>query len=144
MTKRPLILVTLAAFVATLTPAQAQQTVMFRTPSGNIHCMAIIDQGKTEPDDVVCDISKIASRPLKPKPADCEFDWGQRFVLDPRGGADMGCYSDWVGSDSSPILGYGSSMRIGSMTCMSSEQGLECRNKAGRGFFLSRGKQSIF
>ena len=75
---------------------------MFRTPSNNIHCMAIIDQGKTQPDDLVCDISKIASRPLRPKPADCEFDWGQRFVLVPRGNADMGCYSDWVGSDFKP------------------------------------------
>jgi hypothetical protein len=123
---------------------QAQQTVMFRTPSNNIHCMAIIEQGKTQPDELACDITKIASRPLLPKPRDCEFDWGQRFILEPRGGAYMGCYSDWVGSDSSPILGYGSSLQIGSIVCESSQQGLECRNSAGRGFFLSRGKQSIF
>ncbi len=132
----------LLAFAAT--QAHAQQTVMFRTPSNNIHCMAMFDKGKSQPDDVVCDISKISSRPLLPKPADCEFDWGQRFILEPRGGAYMGCYSDWVGSDTSPVLGYGRSLQIGSIVCESSQQGLECRNGAGRGFFLSRAKQSIF
>jgi hypothetical protein len=144
MTRQALFLVPLAALFAVATSAQAQQTVMFRTPSNNIHCMAMFDKGKSQPDDVVCDISKIASRPLLPKPADCEFDWGQRFVLEPRGGAFMGCYSDWVGSDTSPVLGYGRSLQIGSIVCESSQQGLECRNGAGRGFFLSRAKQSIF
>lgn len=139
-----LVIIIAIALAALAAPAQAQQTVMFRTPSNNIHCMALIDRGKTQPDDVVCDITKIASRPLKPKPADCEFDWGQRFVLETRGGADMGCYSDWVGSDTSPVLGYGRSLEIGSIVCTSSQQGLECRNGAGRGFFLSRSKQRIF
>ena len=144
MMKQALILVLLAALTGAIAPAQAQQTVMFRTPSNNIHCMAIFDQGKTQPDDVVCDISRISSRPLLPKPADCEFDWGQRFIVEPRGGAYMGCHSDWVGSDTSPVLGYGSSLQIGSITCTSSQQGLECRNSSGRGFFLSRAKQSLF
>ncbi|MGD9925229.1 MAG: DUF6636 domain-containing protein [Pseudorhodoplanes sp.] len=49
-----------------------------------------------------------------------------------------------MGSASSPVLRYGSSLQIGSMNCTSSEQGLECSNRAGRGFFLSRSRQRIF
>jgi hypothetical protein len=133
-----------AGLAALSAPAQAQQTVMFRTPSNNIHCAAFIDDGKNQPSDIMCDITEIASRPLRPKPADCEHDWGQRFILTARGGADMGCYSDWAGSDWSPILTYGSSLQIGTILCTSSQQGLECRNSTGRGFFLSRGMQRIF
>jgi hypothetical protein len=140
----PAIFAVLAAACIT-TPAQAQdRTIMFRTPSNNIHCAAYIDTNKTQPDDIMCDITDIASRPLRPKPRDCEFDWGQRFVLSARGGADMSCYSDWAGSDWSPILTYGSSLQIGAITCTSSPQGLECRNNAGRGFFLSRNTQRLF
>jgi hypothetical protein len=142
---QPAILVCLATAFAALTPARAQdRTVMFRTPSNNIHCLALIEQDKTQPDGIVCDISNIAGKPLRPKPSDCEFDWGQRFALSARGGAGMECYSDWSGSDWSPILTYGSSLQIGTIVCTSTQQGLECRNAAGRGFFLSRNAQRIF
>jgi hypothetical protein len=133
-----------SALTAAASSAQAQQTIMFRTPSNNIHCAAFIDDGKTQPTDITCDITEIASRPPRPKPADCEHDWGQRFTLQARGAADMACYSDWAGSDWSPILTYGSSLQIGPILCTSSQQGLECRNSTGRGFFLSRGSQRIF
>ena len=42
------------------------------------------------------------------------------------------------------VLNYGSSVGIGDITCMSSQQGLECVNQQGHGFFLSRASQRVF
>ena len=56
--------------------------IRFRTPSSNIHCMFVIDENKTEPNGIACDITNRSNiKAILPKPKDCEFDWGQRFEL---------------------------------------------------------------
>ena len=119
--------------------------IRFRTPSSNIHCMFVMDENKTEPNGIACDIANRSNKkPILPKPKDCEFDWGQRFELGNSSDAGLECASDWVGSDDSRVLQYGSSMRLGNIVCSSLQSGLECKNDKGRGFFLSRSFQKIF
>ena len=125
--------------------APLQQLIKFRTPSDNIHCMFVMDENKTEPNGIACDIrNRSNERPILPKPKDCEFDWGQRFELGNSSDAGLECVSDSVRGDDSRVLQYGSSMRLGNIVCSSLQSGLECRNDKGRGFFLSRSFQKIF
>jgi hypothetical protein len=42
------------------------------------------------------------------------------------------------------VLAYGSSRRIGKITCTSATSGLTCRNRSGHGFFVSRGSWRMF
>lgn len=122
-----------------------QEPERFRTPSGNIHCMIFADEGKKDPGYTACDVNQDFTRkPIRPKPADCEFDWGQRFVLGNDSDAGLECASDWVGSEDSQILAYGTSIKKGAMTCSSEESGLTCKNANGHGFFLSRKVQKLF
>jgi hypothetical protein len=39
---------------------------------------------------------------------------------------------------------YGVTGAFGDITCHSARTGFECRNAEGRGFFLSRARQSVF
>src|SRR4051812_46367425 len=78
-----------------------QNSVSFRTPSGNIHCMIFSAEEKSEPQGLACDINQAFTRtPIRPKPAGCEFDWGQRFELGNDSDAGLECASDSVGSES--------------------------------------------
>ena len=56
----------------------------------------------------------------------------------------MGCAGDTVRHSGGAVLPYGHSLSFGAIVCTSSEQGLECVNGEGRGFFLSRAAQRIF
>jgi hypothetical protein len=68
--------------VTSFSMAGDQAPVAFRTPSGNIHCMFFTGEGKTEPKGLACDVNQAFTKmPIRPKPSDCEFDWGQRFAL---------------------------------------------------------------
>jgi hypothetical protein len=117
----------------------------FRTPSKQIHCMFVTSEGKTEPSGIACDINQSFVRtPVRPRPSDCEYDWGQRFELGNDSDAGLECASDWVGSDDSPVLAYGNSIKGGKIVCSSEETGLTCNNANGHGFFLSRRAQKIF
>jgi hypothetical protein len=42
------------------------------------------------------------------------------------------------------VLGYGRTWRVGGIRCASAPSGLTCRNKTGRGFFLSRERWRTF
>jgi hypothetical protein len=117
----------------------------FRTPSNRIHCMFYTPEGKAEPTGIACDIDQsVIKKPILPRPKDCEYDWGQHFELGNDSDAGMGCVSDWVGSEDSPVLAYGNSIRRGKIVCTSESTGLTCRNANGHGFFLSKAAQKIF
>lgn len=117
----------------------------FRTPSGNIHCMVEVATEKNAATYVACDIGDTGGNPpIQPRPRDCDLDWGQRFELGSYSGPALVCASDWVGSDTSPVLTYGSSLVFGRITCSSWKRGLECKNKGGAGFFLSRKIQQMY
>jgi hypothetical protein len=104
-----------------------------------------VEEGKTEPTGIACDISQdFVGRPIKAKPRDCEYDWGHRFALGNQTDADLECASDWVGSKDSPIIEYGKSISRGNIVCSSETNGLTCKNEKQHGFFLSRSAQKLF
>lgn len=117
----------------------------FRMPSDQIHCMIVTTEGNSEPNGINCEINQTFVRiPARPRPRDCEYDWGQSFELGNDGDADLVCVSDSVRSDDSPVLAYGSSMKAGKILCSSEKTGLMCKNARGHGFLLSRSAQKIF
>lgn len=113
--------------------AAAAGVVSFRMPSRNIECAEFTGARPT----LRCDI-RSGLKPLPPKPASCEFDWGAGFIIGRRGRAHVSCVSDSVHSPSARVLRYGTTWRRDGFVCLSRTIGLRCRNAAGHGFFLSR------
>ena len=133
----------LAVAASTLSgPASADTLTSFHTPSGNIHCMGI---EAAEGTFVNCEVlQRNDSRPLLPRPADCDLDWGQRFTLSSTGPAGLACHGDTVQDPGGAVLPYGREVRFGPIACSATEQGLTCQNASGHGFFLSRAAQQLF
>jgi hypothetical protein len=117
------------ALPAAAAPAGGAYFFQFRTPSGNIGCVAGASYLR-------CDI-RGGIKPLPPKPKNCPFDWGQGFALGPKGKAAVVCAGDTALNRSPHVLRYGSSWRHGAFTCVSKRVGLRCWNSLRHGFFLS-------
>jgi Family of unknown function (DUF6636) len=114
----------------------ARPAEFFRTPSKNIRCGYFAAQLR-------CDIAS-GLRPLPPKPASCDFDWGQTYFLTGRGRTVLGCVSDSVFSPTARVLGYGTPWHKGGIVCRSRATGLRCTNASGHGFFMSRARSYRF
>ena len=122
--------------------ASADMLTSFHTPSGNIHCMGIEGADGTFVD---CEIlQRNDARPIRPRPADCDLEWGDRFTVASTGPAGLGCHGDTVQDPSGAVLPYGQAFRFGPIACSATEQGLTCENASGHGFFLSRAAQQLF
>jgi uncharacterized protein DUF6636 len=122
-----------AASVVLAVPARAEPAqYFFRTPSKNIYCAWLSSPGVLR-----CDILS-GVRPLPPKPASCDFDWGAGFELKRTSRARILCVSDSVVTNSAKVLRYGQTWSRSGFTCISRVTGLRCRNSGGHGFFLSR------
>ena len=67
----------------------AAGVVSFRMPSRNIECAEVTGPRAT----LRCDI-RSGVKPLPPKPATCELDWGAGYVMGRRGRAHVSCVSD--------------------------------------------------
>lgn len=108
----------------------------FISPSGNVGCM--IDS-----DFVRCDIIDRQWSP-PPRPADCEFDYGQGISLARGEGPEFVCAGDTAfGADEE--LAYGDAIRAGALRCESAEAGVTCRDDGSeRGFFVSRESYQLF
>ena len=107
----------------------------FQTPSRNIGCVLI--------GGARCDIKKRDWSPPA-QPASCELDWGQGLQVGKTGSAQVVCAGD-TALGSGPILPYGSSSRVGAITCTSRVEGMTCRNRlTGHGFFLARDRYRLF
>lgn len=119
---------------------RADTLIPFHTPSGNIHCMGLVGEGGALVD---CEVIDLAGPPAAARPADCEGDWGHRFLVGSRTRGEMVCAGDTVRDPYGMVLPYGSEGRFGDIACRSSEQGLSCRNPAGHGFTLSRARQVV-
>jgi hypothetical protein len=140
MTPSPLLLA--AALAGLAAPAAADVPMWFRTPSDNIHCMIANGEGVLFLD---CEIrEREAGALLGPRPADCELDWGNRFVLGEWGPGRMACAGDTVVYPGSPVIAYGETVQFGPFTCSSTQDGLDCRNVDGHGIFLSRARQEVY
>ena len=131
----------LALIALLLLPAGAQAASPgFQTPSGNIHCTYRSFDGNRS---LRCDISRTTNKPA-PRPRSCEYDWGKYFGLTPRGKGRGLCVSDTAMDPRHRKLAYGSTWKRGPFTCRSRTTSLRCTNTRGRGFVLSRSKQTLF
>ena len=142
------IILTILALVVILTiaalagPARADTLASFHTPSENIHCLAATGEDGASID---CEIlEKASTRPLNPRPPDCDLEWGNRFELGETGKGTLACTGDTVRDPSGITLGYDTSFTANSITCTSTQRGLTCLNSEGHGFFLSRARQQVF
>jgi len=101
----------------------------FVSPTGNVSCMIDVDWAR-------CDILDNDSSP-PPRPADCEFDYGQGISLAPGEQAQFVCAGDTAfGPDE--VLPYGDSITAGVLQCESAESGITCRDvQTGHGFSIS-------
>lgn len=135
----PALLVALAAILVVPASARAQGVLEgFVMPSRNVACLA----GDTDGGWLRCDMAAMAKVP--PRPADCDLDYGHAFEVsggDRRAGRI--CHGDTVMGDY-PMLAYGTRWQRFGFDCHSEQRGLTCRNRFGRGFFLSRARQDVF
>lgn len=108
----------------------------FVSPTGNVSCMIDADWAR-------CDIIDHDWSP-PPRPADCEFDYGQGISLAPGEQAAFVCAGDTAfGPDE--VLPYGESITAGVLRCESAESGITCRDvQTGHGFSISRQACRLF
>jgi hypothetical protein len=118
--------------------ARAARIVFFKTPSGNIGCIASID-----PEYLRCDI-RSGLQPRPPEPKDCHLGWGDSLSMSRTGRAGYVCHGDTVFDPHARALAYGSTFTFASFRCTSRTAGLTCRNAAGHGWFLSRKRYRRF
>jgi Family of unknown function (DUF6636) len=125
-----------AAALALALPAGSSAVfVQFQLPSKNIGCAY-----STGPTSLRCDIRS----GLKPEPRrSCELDW-TGIAMRPTGRPAPECAGDTALLPTARVLRYGQTWRRGGFACTSRVTGLTCRNRSGRGFFLSRTGWRIF
>lgn len=111
----------------------------FRTPSGNIYC-----NGSTEVSEITCAIVDRSGTPAAPDTGECPDVWGHRITLDRTGPARIVCGPPPRKSSYTDVAPYGVTGRFADITCLSEETGLQCTNRTGNGFFLSRRAQQIW
>ncbi len=121
-----------AAAVAGTAGARTSTIAFFRTPSGNIGCIAY-----TGPTTLRCDI-KSGLRPNPVRPKSCHLDYGDSLSMSPTGRSVFVCHGDTVFDPKSKVLGYGKTFTWGPFRCASRSAGLTCRNSAAHGWFISR------
>lgn len=135
----------MAGLLLGVSAALADELTFFRTPSGNIHCLAYDAEAGGGTAGIDCEIRQITRRTLNVKrPADCDLEWGNRVGVREAGRAELICHGDTLATPDSRVLGYGRSFAMRGITCTSTEAGLECRNRQGRGFFLSKARQALY
>jgi hypothetical protein len=123
-----------------LGPQQADREVHeltgFVSPSGNVSCMVDADFAR-------CDIIDRDWSP-PPRPADCEFDYGQGISLAPGEQAEFVCAGDTAfGADE--VLPYGLSISAGVLRCESAQSWITCSDvRTGHGFSISREAYRLF
>ena len=137
---RSTVLAAVALVVALAAGRAEAATAYFETPSRNIACAWHSDDGGS----LRCEITSLL-RPMPPRPADCDVDWGYGISMGRTGRANVLCAGDTVRRMGNvPILAYGTSWRRGAFRCTSARTGLRCTNGSGHGFFLSRERWRIF
>ena len=115
------------------TSAPAPKTPTFQMPSKNIGCA-------TSEGVLVCDILS----GLKPEPKQkCELDW-TGMEMERLGPSQPRCAGDTAYVQSAPVLQYGTSWSRDGFTCVSQENGLQCRNEENHGFLLARNAWTQF
>ena len=115
------------------TSAPPLKTPTFQMPSKNIGCA-------TSEGVLVCDILS----GLKPEPTQkCELDW-TGMEIERLGPSQPRCAGDTAYVQSAPVLHYGSTWSRDGFTCVSQENGTQCRNQENHGFLLARNAWTQF
>ena len=110
--------------------------VGFTSPSGNVGCMI-------DPQFVRCDVAERDWTP-PPRPADCEFDYGQGISMSAGEEPEFNCVGD-TAQGGTYTLEYGKSIAAGTLSCESAESGMTCRDSTtGHGFTIAREQYRIF
>ncbi|WP_298848528.1 DUF6636 domain-containing protein [uncultured Ruegeria sp.] len=130
----------LGAVLLSATPATSD-VWSFETPSENIQCSVGLSADSS---DIQCTIIEKSGQPAMPRPANCQSDWGHDFLMFDTGSVEMLCQPLSRNRDAQGRAEYGATENFGGFTCSSSTKGLECRNRNGHGFFLSRAVQRVF
>jgi hypothetical protein len=79
-----------------------------------------------------------------PRPADCEFDYGQGISLSGGENAAFVCAGDTTLGGSKPLR-YGQSVSVGLTQCDGAQSGVTCRDTAtGDGFAIAREAYRVF
>jgi hypothetical protein len=118
------------------TDRKVNELTGFVSPTGNVSCMIDADWAR-------CDILDNDWSP-PPRPADCEFDYGQGISLAPGEQAEFVCAGDTAfGPDE--VLPDGDSITAGVLRCESAESGITCRDvQTGHGFSISLEAYRLF
>lgn len=117
-------------------PAHAEPLIGFSSPSGNIGCYVAEDY-------VRCDIAERDWAP-PPRPAGCEFDYGQGIAFADGDPPAFVCAGDTALHAGAP-LAFGRNVAAGPMQCTSQETGVTCRDtRTGGGFTISRQAYELF
>ena len=132
------ILLLLAAVFVT-NAANAQDNSGFQSLSKNISCLVFPDGNKSA---IRCDITAMDTRPKRP--ANCDLEYGQAFMMDMKGGAERICYGDVLTDKPLPVVAYGETWQRAGFTCTVEQTGVTCFNTDRHGFALSRAKQDLF
>ncbi len=134
----PLILLALLLIVTGAAHAQSD-TGGFQSPSKNISCLVFPSGSQNA---IRCDISVMDAKPKRP--ADCENEYGQAFMMQSKGGAERICHGDALTDKVLPVVSYGEVWQRGGFTCTPEQTGVTCFNADRHGFSLSRAKQQLF
>jgi hypothetical protein len=112
---------------------QPEGPASFRSPSGNINCTLSTPGGENAARCEVLDHTWTA-----PPPPDCHLDSGDRFYLTQGNAAVVGCYAQEFPVAES-TLGYGQSLSLDTITCVSEYTGMTCTDSStGHYFSVSR------
>ena len=95
----------------------------FKTPSDNIFCR-FTERSDNYPGSLRCD-SKVSYAPMPPKPADCEFEWGNVEVQQGAPSGQTVCASDTAIDEALPALAYGNYWSRDSIKCKSESIGVD-------------------
>jgi hypothetical protein len=129
--------------VSSLSFAQGWEDLgSFKTPSGNIYCIATRDT-RTNTAGLECELKQNTAK-LPPKPKDCQLDWGNRFYLAERGKSVRSCHGDTIQNQGYKTLSYGQRWSVSGFSCEVTTKRLRCENRDRRGFELSKAAQKSF
>jgi hypothetical protein len=139
----------LAAVVALSLAFHATPTVSklvhFKSPSGNINCIGAAAD-RYQPAFVDCLVRKSTWPSKRAKPANCDLDWDPATLgLSKRKVVVGSCRGDigplcGFSSDRCTTLGYGRSVDLGPIRCVSATAGVTCRYRTAprAGFLIAR------
>jgi len=108
---------------------------LFHNPSQNIWCAYRYDSQTLR-----CDVKQRAWKDWGCKDYGC---FGTAFVLPNSGNASPKRVSDTVINTGNTTIGYGTSIKLGAISCKSETTGLTCVNTSGGSFHLNREFYSI-